>query len=80
MEQLQSCRPEVILSDIKMPDLDGLELLKKIQEHDAAISVVIMTGYGTIDMAVRGIERWRLRFSAKALRQRPYRPGDPQRP
>ena len=56
LEQLQKCRPEVILSDIKMPDLDGLELLKKVQEHDATISVVIMTGYGTIDMAVRALK------------------------
>ena len=56
MELLQQCRPEVILSDIKMPDLDGLELLKKIQNHDPKISVVIMTGYGTIDMAVQALK------------------------
>ena len=56
LEHLQNCRPEVILSDIKMPDLDGLELLNKVQEHDATISVVIMTGHGTIDMAVRALK------------------------
>lgn len=56
LEKLQTCRPEVIVSDIKMPDLDGLELLKKIQGHDATISVVIMTGYGTIDMAVQAFK------------------------
>jgi DNA-binding NtrC family response regulator len=56
LEQLHKCRPEVILSDIKMPDLDGLELLKKIQLHDRTISVVIMTGYGTIDMAVQSLK------------------------
>ncbi len=56
LEQLHRYRPEVILSDIKMPDLDGLELLKKIQLHDRTISVVIMTGYGTIDMAVQSLK------------------------
>ena len=56
LEQLHRYRPEVILSDIKMPDLDGLELLKKIQAHDRTISVVIMTGYGTIDMAVQALK------------------------
>ncbi len=56
LELLDKCRPEVILSDIKMPDLDGLELLKKIREHDRTISVVIMTGYGTIDMAVQALK------------------------
>jgi len=56
LKQLNSCQPDVIVTDIKMPDLDGLELLKEIQEHDATISVVIMTGYGTIDMAVRALK------------------------
>jgi DNA-binding NtrC family response regulator len=56
LEQLQEYRPDVILSDIKMPNLDGLELLKKIQKYDRTISVVIMTGYGTIDMAVQALK------------------------
>ncbi len=56
LKQLNSCQPDVVVTDIKMPDLDGLELLKMIQEHDATISVVIMTGYGTIDMAVRALK------------------------
>ena len=56
LEQLGQYRPEVILTDIKMPDLDGLELLKKIRQHDRTISVVIMTGYGTIDIAVQALK------------------------
>ncbi len=56
LEQLGEYQPDVIVSDIKMPDLDGLELLKKIGQYDKTISVVIMTGYGTIDMAVQAIK------------------------
>ncbi len=56
LEKLGESRPDVILTDIKMPDLDGLELLKKIREQDETISVVIMTGYGTIDMAVQALK------------------------
>ena len=53
---LEEHRPDVVVSDIKMPDLDGLQLLKKIRKHDSSISVVIMTGYGTIDMAVQSLK------------------------
>jgi DNA-binding NtrC family response regulator len=56
LDKLRDSRPDVILTDIKMPDLDGLELLKKIREQDETISVVIMTGYGTIDMAVQALK------------------------
>ncbi len=56
LSQLQDNRPDVIVSDIKMPDLDGLELLKKIRAQDSTISVIIMTGYGTIDMAVQALK------------------------
>ncbi|PHR25175.1 MAG: DNA-binding response regulator [Desulfotalea sp.] len=53
---LQQHKPDVVLSDIKMPDLDGLQLLKKIRGYDPSISVVMMTGYGTIDMAVQSLK------------------------
>lgn len=48
--------PDVVVTDIKMPDLDGLTLLKKIRELDETVSVIIMTGYGTIEMAVQAIK------------------------
>lgn len=56
MQQLPEYRPDVVVTDIKMPDLDGLQLLTKIREHDRTISIVIMTGYGTIDMAVQALK------------------------
>ena len=56
LEIVQSWQPDVVLTDIKMPDLDGLELLKKITALDATITTVIMTGYGTIEMAVQSLK------------------------
>jgi len=56
LELLGDCRPDVIITDIKMPDLDGLQLLNKIQAYDQTISVIVMTGYGTIDMAVQALK------------------------
>jgi DNA-binding NtrC family response regulator len=56
LQKLPDSNPAVIVTDIKMPDLDGLELLKKIRDYDSTISVIIMTGHGTIDMAVQALK------------------------
>jgi DNA-binding NtrC family response regulator len=56
LKELENCRPDVVVTDIKMPDLDGLQLLKKIVALDSTISVIIMTGYGTIEMAVQALK------------------------
>ena len=39
---------DAAITDIRMPDMSGLELLKQLKAHDESIEVVIMTGYPTI--------------------------------
>ena len=56
LEMAEAWQPDVVLADIKMPDLDGLELLKKITSLDSTITTIIMTGYGTIEMAVQALK------------------------
>ncbi len=46
----------IVLTDLKMPEMDGVELLQKIKEFDAEIEVIIMTGYGTIQNAVQALK------------------------
>ncbi len=52
MAQLETEIPDAILSDIRMPGIDGLELLKKIQSQYPQIPVVIMTAHSDLDSAV----------------------------
>lgn len=49
LELLAKRRTEVIISDIKMPELDGIELLKLIKEQHPMSHVIIITGYVTLD-------------------------------
>ncbi len=43
---------DAVLTDIRMPEMSGLELLKEIKRHDESIEIVMMTGYPTITSAV----------------------------
>ncbi|HEX9872239.1 MAG TPA: sigma-54 dependent transcriptional regulator [Candidatus Tectomicrobia bacterium] len=47
---------EIILTDLIMPDLSGVELLQAVKQRDPTIEVIIMTGYGTIPTAVQAMK------------------------
>jgi two-component system NtrC family response regulator/two-component system response regulator HydG len=56
LQLLQTTPTDVVLTDIKMPEMDGWTLLKKIREHYPDIFVIAITGYGSIEDAVRAMK------------------------
>ncbi|MEW6602142.1 MAG: sigma-54 dependent transcriptional regulator [Nitrospirota bacterium] len=58
---------EIVLSDLKMPGMDGLELLKKIQDNNRDIVTIFMTGYSTIESAVEAMRRGAYDYLTKPL-------------
>ena len=56
LQQLASRPPQVVISDIKMPKMDGIQLLKAIKSEHPEVEVVMLTGYPTIEAAVNSIK------------------------
>jgi DNA-binding response OmpR family regulator len=50
----QSC--DVVVLDVKMPGLGGLEVIRRIKEHRAHLEVILLTGHGSAQDAARGME------------------------
>jgi DNA-binding NtrC family response regulator len=47
---------QLVLADIKMPGIDGLEMLRQIKELDESIVVIVMTGYSSLETAIKAIK------------------------
>ena len=48
--------PDVLLLDLKMPDLDGLEVLASLKENYPGVAVIILTGHGSFEAGRQGME------------------------
>ncbi len=55
----------VVVSDVRMPGLDGRQLLQRILDRDAEMPVILMTGHGDIDQAVAALKQGAYDFLAK---------------
>jgi two-component system response regulator AtoC len=56
LRMLETLRPDVVFSDVRLPGMNGIDLLKRIREFDAGIPVIIMTAHGTIEGAVEAVK------------------------
>lgn len=57
LESLADNRWDVVVSDLRMPGVDGLELLEKVKKSHADVDVIVMTAYGTVETAVAAIKQ-----------------------
>ena len=56
LEILEKSQIDVIILDVKMPGMDGIETLQAVKKRHPLIEVIMLTGHGTIDTAVQGMK------------------------
>lgn len=69
VEIFKAERPEIVLTDIKMPGMDGLAVLKEIKETSPETEVIVITGHGDIDLALKALNLNATDFIDKPIRQ-----------
>jgi len=65
--KLEEFAPDVVLTDLKMPGLDGIGLMEKAQEARIAATFVVMTAFGTISSAVEAVKKGAYHYLTKPL-------------
>ncbi len=59
--------PDLVLSDLVLPDIDGLDVLARLRKFDAAVPVIIMTAYGSVESGVRAMREGAYDYVTKPL-------------
>src|SRR5438093_11713126 len=67
MQALQTSRPAIVLSDLRLPDGDGFGVLRAAKEIDPELPVIVMTAFGSIQDAVAAMKEGALDFLAKPV-------------
>ncbi len=67
LEVFKKENPIIVLTDIKMPEMGGIELLRKIKNHNPDTEVIIITGHGDTDLAIKSLKYEAIDFIAKPI-------------
>ena len=67
LESIQHMEYDVALLDIKMPGMDGMELQSRLKEADPELTVIIMTGYASVETAVQALKHGAYDYITKPI-------------
>jgi len=65
LQKVKDINPDIVLVDLKMPGMSGMEVLEEIKKIDPEIISIVITGYATIDSAVEAMKRGAYDFLPK---------------
>ena len=64
---IQTRRPDLVMVDLRMPEIGGLDILRAIRDVDAHCQAVLMTGYASVDTAVEAVKLGAMDYLSKPL-------------
>ncbi|MGZ8471587.1 MAG: response regulator, partial [Gemmatirosa sp.] len=68
LEALASLRPDIVVSDVRMPGVDGLQLLAAARAQDPTLPVVLMTAQATLQSAIQAVNDGAFYYLQKPFR------------
>ncbi len=68
LELFREIRPDVVLSDIRMPGMDGISLLRAMKKEQPNVPVILITGYPSLEVAIQGMKEGASDFITKPFR------------
>ena len=68
LDTLEAADLDLVLTDMKMPKMDGIEFLKEIKKKNPDLPVVVMTAYGTVEKAVEAMQLGAFNFIQKPFK------------
>ena len=69
LRRFRKHRPDIVLTDIKMPDMDGIELLQHIKAESPDTEVVMFTGHGDMELAIKSLKHDATDFVTKPINE-----------
>ena len=70
MERVRQGKPDVVLLDLELPGMDGLQAFRRIKEIHPAVIVIIITGHGTIERAKEAMDLGAYEYVMKPLKMK----------
>jgi DNA-binding NtrC family response regulator len=67
LERVEQEHPDLILTDLRMPELDGMAFLKQIKRHNGGIPVIMLTAYASVDSVVEAMKKGASDYLAKPV-------------
>ena len=67
IEQIERFHPDLIISDLKLPEMDGIELLKKVKQYDASLPFIMITAYEDSSSTIEAVQEGAFDYIEKPL-------------